>query len=194
VIVISAEDATAASLAENVQRENMNPVDELNAFKQLVDEGFTIDRVADTFGVTPLVVQRRLKLVAAAPELLELHGAGEISTDQMIALCATDDHEVQVKVWETHGGNTWNGPAKPADLRRAILTREVEADRDHRVAFIGGVAAYEAAGGEVRRDLFSTDGQAAILTDPELLDKLVADKLEATKENLLAEGWGWVEI
>ncbi|RUT81135.1 ParB/Srx family N-terminal domain-containing protein, partial [Mesorhizobium sp. M7A.T.Ca.US.000.02.2.1] len=72
VIVISAEDATAASLAENVQRENMNPVDELNAFKQLVDEGFTIDRVADTFGVTPLVVQRRLKLVAAAPELLEL--------------------------------------------------------------------------------------------------------------------------
>uniref|UniRef100_A0A8R1E7G4 ParB domain-containing protein n=1 Tax=Caenorhabditis japonica TaxID=281687 RepID=A0A8R1E7G4_CAEJA len=194
VLVIDANDSTTASLTENVQREAMNPVDELNAFKQLVDEGFTIDRVADTFGVTPLVVQRRLKLVAAAPELLELHGAGEISTDQMIALCATDDHEVQVKVWETHGGNTWNGPAKPADLRRAVLTREVEADRDHRVAFIGGIAPYEAAGGDVRRDLFSTDGQGAILTDPELLDKLVADKLQATKENLLAEGWGWVEI
>ncbi|GMR28803.1 ParB/RepB/Spo0J family partition protein [Stenotrophomonas sepilia] len=194
VKIIPAEDSTAVSLAENVQREAMNPVDELRAFKQLVDEGFTIDRVADTFGVTPLVVQRRLKLVAAAPELLELYRADGISTDQMLALCSTDDHEVQVKVWNTHGRYTWNGPAKPADLRRAILTREVEADRDHRVPFIGGVAAYEAAGGEVRRDLFSTDGQAAILTDPELLDKLVADKLEATKENLLAEGWGWVEI
>lgn len=192
VLVIDANDSTAASLTENVQREAMNPVDELNAFKQLVDEGFTIDRVADTFGVTPLVVQRRLKLVAAAPELLELYRADEISTDQMLALCSTDDHEVQVHVWETYGSMSWNN--KPADLRRAVLTREVEADRDHRVAFIGGVAAYEAAGGEVRRDLFSTDGQAAILTNPELLDKLVADKLEATKENLLAEGWGWVEI
>jgi len=192
VMMIPAEEATAASLAENVQREAMNPVDELRAFKQLVDEGFTIDRVADTFGVTPLVVQRRLKLVAAAPELLELYRADDISTDQMLALCSTDDHEVQVQVWETYGSMSWNN--RPADLRRAVLTREVEADRDHRVAFIGGVATYEAAGGEVRCDLFSTEGQAAILTNPELLDKLVADKLEATKESLLAEGWGWVEI
>lgn len=29
-----------------------------------------IDRIADAFGVTPLVVERRLKLAKAAPELI----------------------------------------------------------------------------------------------------------------------------
>lgn len=188
VMMIPAEEATAASLAENVQREAMNPVDELNAFKQLVDEGFTIDRVADTFGVTPLVVQRRLKLVAAAPELLELYRVDEISTDQMIALCATDDHEVQVRVWNAHGN------CAASYLRRCVLQTEVPADRDYRVAFLGGIASYVAAGGDVRRDLFSTDGEGAILTNPQLLDQLVADKLEATRVEVLAEGWGWAEI
>lgn len=188
VKIISAEDSTAVSLAENVQREAMNPVDELRAFKQLVDEGFTIDRVADTFGVTPLVVQRRLKLVAAAPELLELYRVDEISTDQMIALCATDDHEVQVRVWNAHGN------CAASYLRRCVLQTEVPADRDYRVAFLGGIDSYVAAGGDVRRDLFSTDGEGAILTNPQLLDQLVAEKLEATRVEVLAEGWGWAEI
>ncbi len=188
VKIIPAEDSTAVSLAENVQREAMNPVDELRAFKQLVDEGFTIDRVADTFGVTPLVVQRRLKLVAAAPELLELYRVDEISTDQLIALCATDDHEVQVRVWNA------NGNCAASYLRRCVLQTEVVADRDYRVAFLGGIGSYLAAGGDVRRDLFSTDGEGAILTNPQLLDQLVAEKLEATRVEVLSEGWGWAEI
>ncbi|MEL5920645.1 ParB N-terminal domain-containing protein [Stenotrophomonas maltophilia] len=188
VKIIPAEDSTAVSLAENVQREAMNPVDELRAFKQLVDEGFTIDRVADTFGVTPLVVQRRLKLVAAAPELLELYRVDEISTDQLIALCATDDHEVQVRVWNA------NGNCAASYLRRCVLQTEVVADRDYRVAFLDGIGSYLAAGGDVRRDLFSTDGEGAILTNPQLLDQLVAEKLEATRVEVLSEGWGWAEI
>ncbi|MBD4165478.1 chromosome partitioning protein ParB, partial [Xanthomonas citri pv. citri] len=74
-----------------------------DAFSALVDENWTIDRIADAFGVTPLVVERRLKLAKAAPELIERFRAGELSTDQMIALCATDDHAVQVEVWNGMG-------------------------------------------------------------------------------------------
>lgn len=132
-----------------------------------------------------------MKLVAAAPELLEVYRGGGITTDQMIALCATDDHEVQRTVWNTHGQHYWSN--KPADLRRHVLAQDVQADRDYLVAFIGGVAPYEDAGGDVRRDLFSTDGQSAILTNPALLDVLVAEMLDGEADTLRAEGWGWVE-
>ncbi|MCM5538591.1 MULTISPECIES: ParB/RepB/Spo0J family partition protein [Xanthomonas] len=192
VTVVDEDNATAISLAENIQRENMLPADEFDAFQLLTVEGWTIDRIADAFGVTPLVVERRLKLAKAAPELIERFRAGELSTDQMIALCATDDHAVQVEVWNGMGSRSYANA--PADLRRAVLAKDVQADRDPRVAFIGGITAYKAAGGEVRRDLFTGDGQGAILTNPVLLDQLVATKLEDEAEKLRAEGWGWVEV
>ncbi|MFA1791630.1 ParB/RepB/Spo0J family partition protein [Xanthomonas campestris] len=192
VVLMDEENSTAASLAENVQREAMHPADEFDAFATLVAGNWTIDRIADAFGVTPLVVERRLKLAKAAPELIERFRAGELSTDQMIALCATDDHAVQVEVWNGMGSRSYAN--RPEDLRRAVLAQDVQADRDHRVSFIGGIAAYQDAGGEIRRDLFSGDGQGAILTNPALLDRLVAEKLDGEADRLRAEGWGWVEV
>jgi hypothetical protein len=53
------------------------------------------------------------------------------------------------------------------------------------------LAAYEAAGGYVRRDLFSDDENAGYIADAELLQKLVAQKLDATAAEVQAEGWGW---
>ncbi|ASW48737.1 MULTISPECIES: ParB/RepB/Spo0J family partition protein [Xanthomonas] len=192
VTVVDEDNATAISLAENIQRENMLPADEFDAFQLLTVEGWSIDRIADAFGVTPLVVERRLKLAAAAPELIEKFRAGVLSTDQMIALCATDDHALQLAVWDRLGGSTWN--SSPAELRRAVLAQEVDASTDKRVAFIGGVTAFEAAGGVVRRDLFTDDDNGGFITDVALLEKLVADKLEAEAETVRAEGWGWVEV
>ncbi|MCD0253076.1 ParB/RepB/Spo0J family partition protein [Xanthomonas campestris pv. campestris] len=192
VVLVDSDNSTAVSLAENIQRQAMHPADEFDQFAALIAESWTIDRIADAFGVTPLVVERRLKLAKAAPTLIERFRAGELTTDQMIALCATDDHAVQIEVWNGMGSRSYaNGPA---DLRRAVLAKDVQADRDPRVAFIGGIAAYQAAGGEVRRDLFTGDGQGAILSNPVLLDQLVATKLDGEAEKLRAEGWGWVEV
>jgi ParB family transcriptional regulator, chromosome partitioning protein len=192
VLVIDANDSTTASLTENVQRENMHPAEEFDAFKKLNDEGMSIDRIADAFGVTPLVVERRLRLTAAAPEIIALFRANELTTDQVIALCATNDHAVQMAVWKSHGHSSYS--STPERLRTAVLQTEVQADRDPRVAFLGGIEAYENAGGVVRRDLFSTDGKAAILENPALLDQLVTEKLEIEAEAIRAEGWGWVEV
>lgn len=194
VRIVSEAERTAASLSENVQREAMHPADEFQAFQALKMEGMSIDKIADAFGVTPLVVERRLKLAAAAPAVLQALRAGDMTTEQAIALCSTDDHERQVAVWNRLGKNSWsNGPK---DLRKSVLACEVEAGKDHRVAFIGGVQAYIAAGGQVRRDLFAdtAEGVDQILTNPELLEKLVTEKLQAQANALAAEGWGWVEV
>ncbi|MGE6473292.1 ParB/RepB/Spo0J family partition protein [Serratia proteamaculans] len=192
--VIDDEAITAASLAENIQREAMHPADELDAFLDLSKQGWTINAIADSFGVTPLVVERRLKLRAAAPALLVDFRADLLTTDQLIALCATDNHDRQLSVWNRVKDQSYGYGKEPANLRRAVIDAEVEAANDPRVAFIGGVEAYEMAGGVARRDMFATEGGGVILEDVALLDALVDAKLHEQAEALRIEGWGWVDI
>src|SRR5207244_861049 len=54
-----------------------------------------------------------------------------------------------------------------------------------------GLDAYAAAGGSTRADLF---GDEVYLEKPALLHKLVEQKLSAIRQELEAEGWGWIEI
>ena len=63
---------------------------------------------------------------------------------------------------------------------------------DKRARFVG-LAAYEAAGGNVLRDLFEEDG-GGWLEDVALLERLVADKLRMEAETVGAEGWKWIEV
>ena len=63
---------------------------------------------------------------------------------------------------------------------------------DKRARFVG-LAAYEAAGGSVLRDLFEEDG-GGWLEDIALLERLVADKLRTEAEIVAAEGWKWLDV
>ncbi|WKB50526.1 hypothetical protein [Eleftheria terrae] len=73
------------------------------------------------------------------------------------------------------------------------LTAHAVSLRNDAVARFVGLAAYEAAGGVVTRDLF-TDDEATYLTDVELLQRLAKERLERIAEPYRAEGWGWVEV
>jgi ParB family chromosome partitioning protein len=53
---------------------------------------------------------------------------------------------------------------------------------------------YEQAGGGVRRDLFCEDDSGIFILDTGLLDRLVAEKLEAEAASVRAEGWKWVAV
>ena len=52
---------------------------------------------------------------------------------------------------------------------------------------------YEAAGGRILRYLFQGD-DGGWLEDLGLLDKLVAEKLQAEAERIASEGWKWIEV
>ncbi|RVA51430.1 DNA-binding protein, partial [Mesorhizobium sp. M7A.F.Ca.CA.004.09.1.2] len=56
-----------------------------------------------------------------------------------------------------------------------------------------GLDAYEAAGGQVLRDLFQSD-DGGWLQDALLLDRLVAEKLQLTADEIANEGWKWIEV
>ena len=176
------------SLAENVMREALHPLDQFRAFEKLLAQGLAIEEIAARFFVSPQVVRQRLKLAAASPKLLELYVAEEMGLEQLAAFCVTEDHVRQEAVWEalTHAYNR-----EPHTIRR-MLTEGAVKNSDRRAIFVG-VEAYEAAGGIVLRDLFSSDN-GGWLQDVALLDRLVREKLSEVADAIRADGWKWSEV
>lgn len=188
--LMDSDNAVEISYAENSEREDMHPADQFDAFKRLAAEGKTVEQIAFKCGVSPLTVMRRLKLANVSPVLMEKFKEGEIDIRQLEALAITDDHEKQEMVW--NNSQLWERE-NPDHLRRMLTENEIDA-KDHPLALFVGIEAYEAAGGTLRRDLFSEDGTGGYITDMPLLHKLANEKLQAEVENVKAEGWSWVEV
>ena len=176
------------SLAENVMRAGLHPLDQFRAFRTLADdEGLSVDEIAARFFVSPQVVRQRLKLASASLTLLAAYAEDEMTLDQLMAFCVTADHARQEAVWEQirHGYN------KEPYLIRRLLTEGAVKGNDRRVLFVSA-AAYEAAGGLILRDLFSDDG-GGWFQDVALLDRLATEKLAEEAKAIADEGWKWVE-
>jgi ParB family chromosome partitioning protein len=187
-LLVADASARTASLTENVQREAMHPADQFEAFAALVAEGRPVEDIAADFGVTPLVVQRRLKLANVSPCLMADYRTDSVSLDQLMALAVTDDPAAQEAAF--YDAPEWQ--RSPAALRQRLTEREIGAD--HALVRFVGLDAYTAAGGGIRRDLFDDDETTGTtLTDAALLERLVREKLEALAEPVRAEGWAWVD-
>ncbi|WP_310637180.1 ParB/RepB/Spo0J family partition protein [Delftia acidovorans] len=180
--------ARTASLTENVQREAMHPADQFEAFAALVAEGRPIEDIAADFSVTPLVVQRRLKLANVSPRLMADYRADAVSLDQLMALAGTDDHAAQEAAY--YDAPQWQ--RQPSALRERLTEREIDACRHPLVRFVG-LDAYEAAGGGIRRDLFAEGDAGVYLTDAALLERLAQDKLAGIAAEVKTEGWAWAD-
>jgi ParB family chromosome partitioning protein len=176
------------SLAENVQRAPLHPLDQFRAFLALREKGQSEEDIAAAFFVSVAVVRQRLRLASVSPKLLEVYAEDGMSLDQLMAFTVNPDHARQEQVWEA----LQRVPARQAYQIRRMLTEDTVRASDRRARFVG-IADYEAAGGIVLRDLFESD-DGGWLQDPALLDRLVAAKLEREAEAVRAEGWKWVEV
>jgi len=187
-LLVADGTARTASLTENVQREAMHPADQFEAFAALVAEGRPIEDIAADFSVTPLVVQRRLKLANVSPRLIADYRADAVTLDQLMALSITDDHAAQESAF--YDAPQWQ--RGPSALRERLTEREIDAHRHPLVRFVG-LDTYEAAGGGIRRDLFAEDDAGVYLNDAGLLERLAQDKLTGIAATVRAEGWAWVD-
>jgi ParB family chromosome partitioning protein len=176
------------SLAENVHRENLHPLDQFRAFNTLKEQGLDVEEIAARFFVSAATVKQRLRLASVSPKLLELYEKDEIRLEQMMAFSISDDHGRQEQVWERIAGNPHM--QEPYYIRRLLTETTVRAD-DRRAVYVGADA-YEAAGGIILRDLFEQDS-GGWFQDAALLEQLVFDKLKLDAETIRGDGWKWVE-
>lgn len=175
------------SLAENVQRAPLHPLDQFRAFLALREKGQSEEEIAAAFFVSVNVVRQRLKLASVSPKLLEVYAEDGLSLDQLMAFTVSSDHERQENV---HERLAQAYDKQPHTIRR-MLTEEAVRASDKRVQFIG-LDSYVEAGGTIMRDLFQGD-DGGWLQDAALVDMLVTEKLNEEGIRVAAEGWNWIE-
>jgi ParB family chromosome partitioning protein len=84
------------ALVENLQRADLNPLEEAQAFRQLIDDfGLTQERVADRVGKSRVAVANTLRLLRASKAVKQALLSGEIREGHARALLALETAEAQ---------------------------------------------------------------------------------------------------
>ena len=177
-------DASEASLAENVVRQAMDPVDEYRAFSALSEKGSTAIEIGRRFGKTERHVLQRMKLGKVAPELLDAYQNGAFDLETLQAFTLSDDHERQRAAWS--GAD--RAPYWAANSVRKALSSGGVCSTSPIARFVG-LGVYELAGGEVSRDLF---GDKSVIRDVALLNKLAMERLMEVAAEVSQE-WAWAD-
>ena len=175
------------SLAENIQRAPLHPLDQFRAFQAMRERGTREEEIAAAFFVSATVVKQRLKLASVSPALLDHYGEDDMTLEQLMAFTVNPDHERQEQVW---AATAQSYSEEPYTIRRMLTELTVRAS-DRRARFVG-LDAYEEAGGTILRDLFQSD-DGGWLQDASLLDRMVTEGLNDAAQDITGEGWKWVE-
>ena len=100
VTILTADDRKASELAiiENVQREDLNPMEEAQAYKKLQEEyGLTQDKVASAVGKSRSAVANTLRLLDLPEEAGALVATGKLSEGHAKVLLGTTYEEDLIK-------------------------------------------------------------------------------------------------
>ncbi len=83
------------ALLENVQREDLNPIEEAQAYKELIDKGLKQEEVAEKVGKSRPVIANSLRLLQLDPEVQSMVISGEMSSGHARALVAVENKDEQ---------------------------------------------------------------------------------------------------
>lgn len=98
-VILDGDDLKAAQIAviENVQREDLNPVEEALAYDALIERfGLTQDQVAKKVGKSRSAITNNLRLLELPDEVLELLRNGDLSAGHARALLGLKNEEQMV--------------------------------------------------------------------------------------------------
>ncbi|HBX23898.1 MAG TPA: ParB/RepB/Spo0J family partition protein [Desulfotomaculum sp.] len=89
-------EASAAALIENIQREDLNAVDEAGAYKKLMDNhGITQEELSARLGKSRSFIANMIRLLALPQEIKELLTEGKLTAGHARALLSLADAEMQ---------------------------------------------------------------------------------------------------
>lgn len=104
VRAMSDEDAFEAMITENLQRQDVDPMEEAFAFGQLIGKGKSAEELALKFGKSIRFIQDRCKLNALIPELKVAVKDGKMGIAAAMLISKLDD-DVQQKYYSSYSNN-----------------------------------------------------------------------------------------
>ena len=101
VVIIDGDELKSAQVAliENIQREDLNPIEEALAYNDLIEKfDLTQDQVAKQVGKSRSAITNMLRLLDLPDEVLELVKAGTLSMGHARALLALESDEQMIEL------------------------------------------------------------------------------------------------
>ena len=87
------------SIIENLQRQDLTPIEEAKAIKELIDEfGWTQEVVAERLGKSRPAISNTLRLLQLAPEVIQMIEEGKLSAGHAKSLVVVNDKDAQIKL------------------------------------------------------------------------------------------------
>jgi len=190
VRVIEADDKKTAELAlvENLQREDLNPIEEAAGYQMLIDTfGLTQEETAQSVGKSRSAVANMLRLLDLPDEILTLIKDGKITAGHARALMSVPNKELQIKLANEiiQGGLS----VRKAEQLAAKLSRIPRAAKPQEVELVD----YSA---EVSNELTRVLSRKCKLVDGKRVGRIEIefynpDDREALINNLKTMGMNW---
>jgi ParB family transcriptional regulator, chromosome partitioning protein len=136
---VAPEEALTVALVENLQREDLNPIEEAEAFHRLHEQlGYSQQEIADAVGKDRTTIANSLRLLKLPAAVRQQVLDGELTMGHARALLALDDQaemeklgkDVAVKGWSVRQTEKATQPVEPR--RKSSGNKETEAERDTR--------------------------------------------------------------
>jgi ParB family chromosome partitioning protein len=94
---LTEQEIAEIALIDNLQREDLNPIEEALAYKKLIDDfGYTQDVVADKVSKSRVTITNSLRLLKLCDHVRQMVIEGKISTGHARALISVEDEEQQI--------------------------------------------------------------------------------------------------
>ena len=134
IVVRDLKDGEALEIAiiENVQREDLSPVEEARGYQRLMDDfGHTQDQVGRLVAKSRSHVANLLRLLSLPAEVLAMIESGQLSMGHARSLIGTDDplalaKEILVKGLNVRQAETLGGAAKGNKSRKATSSKDAD--------------------------------------------------------------------
>lgn len=176
VVVIPDELAEDVSLAENYMRQQFTTVQLYDAFEAVrrAHPERSIAAIGAQFGYDEARTTRIMRLAGLHPDIMAAWRDGTLDEKQAQAFAAEPDTDKQASAFATVMENPSHWQREPSAIKKALKFSEYE---DKKRLEKVGIEAYQAAGGTLTKDLFTSDVR---IDDTALLLRLATEHDAAT--------------
>jgi ParB family chromosome partitioning protein len=177
---LSKDQTLRMATVENLQRQNMTPLEEAAALTKLIHKGVTLDDVAAHTGLSATTIKRRLALNGLCKEAKALLAKSGLTLSQAEALTLGSDEAQRDIVEQIEGGNEASG----GDIRETLL--------DNRPTLALAIFPVENYHGPLTTDLFA-EAETSYFDDREQFFTLQKEAVAELVKHHEASA-AWVEV
>ncbi len=125
-------DATAAALVENLQRVDLNPVEEAEGFRRLINEfGLTQEELGTAIGKSRSHVANALRLLGLPPKVMDYLRNGTLTAGHARAALACADPASAAEIMVDRGLSVRDAEALSVDSPRTATSKRDKPEQAH---------------------------------------------------------------